>query len=392
MPPLSDFTADHRLLVTAAAQAAGFRDPVAFDADDFEHYLLKKANRGRFVPLDGVFIRDWDPDFRKTWPGMNFGLRLYHLSGITFVRSYVGCAIKEYGSGYDFLVCDRSDYTRLYRLAKKLRRDAAPPNLPPVMAADVQDKLWQNTIGYLEPKNLAQIRRFGGRAKRGLLLTGPPGNGKTSACRWIYQECVRRNWDYRLVTADDYASARRDDDPGEAVRELFKVSKQGVVFFDDLDIALRDRDTVKETDDQSVFLTCLDGISGNEAVVYVFTTNCDIKLIDPAFRRPGRIDLTLPFPKPNADLRRRLVERWDAEIRATIGVESIVADSDGFSFAELDELKNLLIVHYLETQTWDWDRAKRVYRENRADLASGGKSRLVGFGLATVNGNGHAGK
>ena len=390
MALISDFTADHRLLIATAAQAAGFREPVAFDADRFQHYLLKNARRGRFVPIEGVFIRDWDPEFRKTWAGMDFGLRLYHLQGITFVRAYTGSAVKRYGSGFDFLVCDKSDYFRLYRLAKQLRRDDAPPNPPPVMPQETYDKLWQNTIGYLDPKNLAQIRRFGGRAKRGLLLTGPPGNGKTSACRWIYQECVQRNWDYRLVTADDYAAARRDDDPGEAVRQLFKVSKQGVVFFDDLDIALRDRDTVKETDDQSVFLTCLDGIAGNEAVVYVFTTNCEIKLIDPAFRRPGRIDLTLPFPKPDADLRRKLVERWDAEIRATVGVEPIVADSDGFSFAELDEMKNLLIVHYLETTTWDWERAKRTYRENRAELAAGGKGRFVGFGLA-ANGNGHAG-
>jgi SpoVK/Ycf46/Vps4 family AAA+-type ATPase len=73
---------------------------------------------------------------------------------------------------------------------------------------------------------------------------------------------------------------------------LFRVSRPGVVFFDDLDVALRDRNTVKETDDQSVFLTALDGIEGVDAVVYVFTTNCAIELIDPAFRRPA------PAPRP----------------------------------------------------------------------------------------------
>ncbi len=390
MAPLKKFTDDHRELIAAAAQAGGFRDPVAFDADDFESPLLKAARRGRMIPIHGVLIRDWDPDFRKIWPGINIGLKLYHLDAITFVRVYTASAAQNYCAGYNFYVCDRSQYFALYRRARQLRKAASPPNPPPVMSQEIQDKLWQNTIGYLDPKNLARIRRFGGRAKRGLLLTGPPGNGKTSACRWIYQECVRRNWDYKLVSPDDYAVARRDDDPGEAVRQLFKVSKQGVIFFDDLDIALRDRNTVKETDDQSVFLTALDGVSGNEAVVYVFTTNCEIKLIDPAFRRPGRIDLTLHFPKPEAGLRQKLIERWDAEIRGTIGIERMVDDSEGMSFAELDELKNLLIVDYLESNAWDWEKAKRTYRENRADLASGGKNRLVGFGLgASVNGNGH---
>lgn len=387
MPPLQDFTADHRYLIAAAAQAGGFRDPVAFDADDFQTHLLKAARRGRFFPVDGVFIRDWDPDFRRVWPGMMVGLRQYHLDSLTFIRAYTANAADRYCTGYNLLVCDRADYFALYRKAIQLRKAATPPNPPPVMPEEIQAKLWQNTIGYLEPNNLERIKRFGGRAKRGLLLTGPPGNGKTSACRWIHGECVRRNWDRKLITADDYNAARRDDDPGEAVRQLFKVSKQGVIFFDDMDIALRDRETVKETDDQSVFLTALDGVSGNEAVVYVFTTNCDIKLIDPAFRRPGRIDLTLHFAKPDADLRRKLVERWDAEIRAAVGVDAIVDDSDGFSFAELDELRNLLIVDYLETNEWDWDRAKLAYRENRAELAAGPKGRFVGFG-AGVNGNG----
>jgi cell division protease FtsH len=84
-----------------------------------------------------------------------------------------------------------------------------------------------------------------------------------------------------------------------------------------------------------------------------------------------------------------LVERWDAEIQATVGVQQIVRDSDGFSFAELDELKNLLIVRYLETNDWNWEWAKQAYRENRSELATGGKSRLVGFGLAATNGNSH---
>jgi cell division protease FtsH len=389
MAPLQEFTADHRYLIAAAAQAGGFRDPVAFDADEYETGLLKAARRGRFAPIDGVFIRDWDPNFRRIWPGSMIGLRLYHLDRLAFVRVYAANAANRRCAGYNFLVCDRADYTALYRKARILHKQTAPPNPPPVLPPEIETKLWQNTIGYLEPKNLDRIKRLGGRARRGLLLSGPPGNGKTSACRWIHQECVRRNWDHKLITVDDYNAARRDDDPGEAVRRLFKVSKQGVIFFDDMDLALRDRDTVKETDDQSVFLTALDGVAGNEAVVYVFTTNCDIKLIDPAFRRPGRIDLTLHFAKPTADLRRRLVERWDAEIRTAIPVERMVEDSDGFSFAELDELRNLLIVDYLESNRWDWDRAKRAYRENRSELANGGKNRHVGF--SRVVANSHAG-
>src|SRR5262245_11399633 len=84
-----------RLTDAAAARAAGLARPVAFDADDFEQHLLKASRRGRFVPIDGAFIRDWDRDYRKTWPGMNIGLRLYHFESIQFVRVYTSFALSE---------------------------------------------------------------------------------------------------------------------------------------------------------------------------------------------------------------------------------------------------------------------------------------------------------
>ncbi len=43
MAPLQEFTADHRYLIAAAAQAGGFRDPVAFDADEYETGMLKAS-------------------------------------------------------------------------------------------------------------------------------------------------------------------------------------------------------------------------------------------------------------------------------------------------------------------------------------------------------------
>src|SRR4029077_10928460 len=124
-----------------------------------------------------------------------------------------------------------------------------------------------------------------------------------------------------IVTPDVYNAARRGCNPQEAVRQLFTVAGRGIVFFDDMDLALRDRETVKETDDQAVFLGALDGISITEGVVFVFTTNCGLDLIDRAFKRPGRIDLVLQFETPTADLRRRLIERWHVDIRANLDLD-----------------------------------------------------------------------
>ena len=70
-------------------------------------------------------------------------------------------------------------------------------------------------------------------------LYGPPGNGKTMACRWIRAECGRRGLCCRNVSAEEFSSSLCD---GRA-HTLFQLSRPGVIFFDDFDSALRDRET-----------------------------------------------------------------------------------------------------------------------------------------------------
>src|SRR5262249_15245798 len=155
--------------------------------------------------------------------------------------------------------------------------------------------------------------------------------------------------------------------------------------FDDMDLALRDRETVHETEDQAVFLSALDGITVHEGVVFVFTTNCSLDLIDRAFKRPGRIDLVLHFKPPDAELRRQLIARWHADICGNLDLASAVSSTEGFSFAEIEELKNLLVMRYMDSGGWDWGWALKQFDINRSELGSRPK-RHVGFGARRGNG------
>jgi hypothetical protein len=382
--PLQQFLADHRYLLTRVGRLAGFADPVAIDLDDYAEPLRKAARRGPLLPVDGVLVRDWNPDQARHATGTNLGARLYEIEGVRFAVVNYSHEDRSYWA-FDFTAVDRNDYYRLYRIARRCRREAEPPADPPVLLPEQRDALWRNTIGYLDRDKLRRIKEYGGRPKRGVLLTGPPGNGKTSACRWLLDECRRRNWEWHQVTPDAYAEARRACDAEEAVRKLFTVERHGIVFFDDMDLALRDRETVKETDDQAVFLNALDGITVQEGVVFAFTTNCALDLIDRAFKRPGRIDLVLHFGLPDADLRRQLISRWHPDIRAALDVDMAVATTDGFSFAEVEEVKNLLIMHFMDAGHCDWDRALKQLDYNRHELGSQRRRRQVGFGsLETI--------
>jgi hypothetical protein len=372
---LKRYAADHRYLLEVVAREAGLASPVALDLDEFYVPLIKAARRGALLPIDGVLVRDWDPDNRRTSPGIQIGMRLYDIEGVRFVRVRFVHNDRLNGWGLDFVAVDQKDYRRLYQIALHCRRDNEPPCLPPVLPQDQLDLLWKNTLGYLEGSNLERIKAYGGRAKRGVLLTGAPGNGKTMACRWIWEACRQRRWEYRLVTPDNYRSARAHD----SIEELFSVERRGIVFFDDMDLALRDREKIAETEDQAVFLSAMDGIQANEGVVFVFTTNCSLDLIDRAFKRPGRLDLVLHFKAPDPTLRRKLLERWHPDIRAHLDFDEAVESTNGFSFAEIEELKNLLVMHYMDGAAWDWGWALKQFEINRNELSSR-PQRHVGFG------------
>jgi hypothetical protein len=378
---LKQYTADHRYLLEVVAQQAGLAEPVAVELDEFYVPLLKAARKGDLLPIDGVLIRDWDPDNRRIAPGFQLGLRLYEVEGVRFVRVRCGWGNQCNIWGLDFVAVDRKDYRRLYRIALRCRRDSEPPSNAPVLPPEQLEQLWKNTIGYLEGPNLQRIKEYGGRPRRGVLLTGSPGNGKTMACRWLWEACRQRRWDYRLVTPDNYRQARAHD----TIEELFSVDRRGIVFFDDMDLALRDRETVHETEDQAVFLSALDGINVHEGVVFVFTTNCSLDLIDRAFKRPGRIDLVLHFKPPDERLRQQLIQRWHEDILRRLDVDAAVASTEGFSFAEIEELKNLLVMRYMDCGEWDWDWALKQFDVNRSELSSRPR-RHVGFGNRRGNG------
>lgn len=382
--PLQSYTAAHRYLLEVLAHEAGLEDAVAVSAGPNFWHLLRCARRGRQVPIDGVLVRDWNPGNRR-YSGIRLGARLYELGGIPFAAVQFSFDIQCDDAGLNFLAVSRRQYRPLYRLFLRSLRASAPAGAPPILPEQQAQTLWRNSIGFLDGENLKRIHKYGGRARRGVLLTGPPGNGKTMACRWIWEECRRRNWEYRIITPNNYQAARRYCDPESAIRDLFSVQRRGVIFFDDMDLAIRDRETVNETEDQAVFLTALDGIAIKEAVVYIFTTNCPLNLIDRAFRRPGRIDLSLDFQPPDADLRFRLFSRWHPDIRAHLDFDVAVKSTAGYSFAELEELRNLLIMHFAESGNWSWRLALDQFAENRDELRTRIRT-AVGFAMPDANG------
>jgi len=273
----------------------------------------------------------------------------------------------------DFWAVPQAEYRRFYRRLRRHVRDQQAP--APVMPDADRKRLWDNTIGFLRCGQ-DELRRYGVTPKRGLLLLGEPGNGKTMACRWLAGECRRRGLAWKTVTSEMYDDARA----AREVPTLFRLDSPGVILFDDFDAALRDREE-SQTEKHSTFLSELDGMDQKRGIVYLFTSNAKLDELDPAMCRPGRLDVVIRFPKPDARLRRCLIAtRWHEDLLAGVDVEAVVADTQGFSFAELEEAKKLLVIRYVDTRRWDWPWVRRAMlaRHTAAE-----PKRPIGFGAST---------
>lgn len=131
--------------------------------------------------------------------------------------------------------------------------------------------------------------------KRGVLLYGKPGNGKTSIIRTLISE-----YNFKPVTI---AAGATD----EAVREAFAYAEEqspSLLYFEDIDSLF------EKGIDKSTFLNLMDGISTKNGLLIVATANDVRKLTPNITQRPSRFDRKFEIPLPNQEMAYIYLNRW----------------------------------------------------------------------------------
>lgn len=137
--------------------------------------------------------------------------------------------------------------------------------------------------------------------KRGVLLEGPFGVGKTLTAYTVAQMCVENGWTF--IYLDDLS------DLPTAVR-FAKNYEPALIFAEDIDRVIDER----RNDAANEILNTIDGIdSKNRELIVVLTTN-NVEKIHPAMLRPGRLDAVIPVRPPDAYAVERLIRLYGGSL------------------------------------------------------------------------------
>jgi len=182
--------------------------------------------------------------------------------------------------------------------------------------------------------------------RRGYLLHGPPGNGKTSVIRAMLSRPGMRGFTL------NFFSPNVEDNDLEAMFERAAEFAPSIVVMEDIDRAFPKNQASGTRSKVSLqqLLNCLDGIGTQDGVVVAATAN-EPTALDPAvLRRPGRFDRVVFFPNPVAALRLLYLRRLNCQFDES-ALKAAIDLSDGFSFAQMREVYILAGQGAFERQT-----------------------------------------
>ncbi|MEH0291764.1 AAA family ATPase [Agrobacterium sp. CCNWLW71] len=174
---------------------------------------------------------------------------------------------------------------------------------------------------------------------RGIVLSGPPGVGKSIFAKAVAMEC-----DVKLIATSlgRWQARGHLGDLLKAMRADFAAAKDAapaILFIDEID-SIGDREKfTQDNKDYSVqvvngFLECLDGLDGREGVVVVAATN-NIARIDPAVLRAGRLDRHVEIPLPDGQARLAILHQHIDGIISIDGLAALRAATVGMTGADL---------------------------------------------------------
>jgi hypothetical protein len=211
-----------------------------------------------------------------------------------------------------------------------------------VLGGTLKEELYRDLAAFFDARPVYE--RANVAWKRGIVLIGPPGNGKTHAVKALINALGKP-----CLYVKSFSSQHADDHHN--IRSVFAQARETAPCI----LVLEDLDSLITDHNRSFFLNELDGFAANTGVVTIASTNYPERLDPAILARPSRFDRKYHFGLPGAAERLVYLELWGAGLDDSMRpnahtIAQVAGETDGFSFAYLKELLVASTVRWAERQ------------------------------------------